>query len=325
MKLSYFSMLALSGAKYVTANPNPNPEAESAPESNAPADATNVIDPNNFVSTEGQNSFDSTSDKDALSQMLLASCKTENNEVDQACVDRINELIGVENGSIVMSKSDGDIGRKLKQLKVLILWLQPEHRFARYCFYGCWCLPDADHKLFTVGYGKPVDNIDASCKRQSQCYDCAVMDHSDRVCDASTMGYNYKLHFDPADPTNHWKKSIECTDRADKGSKGSCRRSICECDKKLSEDLREHFQEWYLGHHQEQGTFDSGASCIVEGCKNGNCGGGSEIHCCGFLGSGVRMPYKSSNGRRKCCGDKTYDSGFQECCDGNILAATGTC
>jgi len=215
--------------------------------------------------------------------------------------------------------------RKLKQLKVLILWLQPEHRFARYCFYGCWCLPDNDHKLFTVGYGKPVDNVDASCKRQSQCYDCAQIDHGDRVCDANTQSYKFKLHYDPADPNNHMKKSIECLDEPSNkpGSKGSCKRSICECDKKLSEDLREHFSEWYEGHHQEQGTFDSATQCVIEGCHNGNCGG-NEIQCCGNLGSGIRMPYKT-DGRRKCCGDKTYDSTFQECCEGNQLAAIGTC
>jgi len=213
--------------------------------------------------------------------------------------------------------------RKLKQLKVLILWLQPEHRFARYCFYGCWCLPDNDHKLFTVGYGKPVDNIDGSCKRQSQCYDCAQIDHPDRVCDPNIMGYSFKLHQDPTDPNNHWKKSIECTDQPGKGSKGSCRRSICECDKKLAEDLRTYFHEWDINNHQEQGTFDSATRCIVEGCKSGNCGGRS-VECCGNLGSGPRMPYKT-DGRRKCCGDKTYDSTFQECCEDGSLAAIGAC
>lgn len=213
--------------------------------------------------------------------------------------------------------------RKLKQLKVLILWLQPEHRFARYCFYGCWCLPDNDHKLYTVGYGKPVDNVDASCKRQSQCYDCAQIDHEDRVCDANSMGYSYKLHMDSDDPTNNWKKSIECTDNPDKGGKGSCRRSICECDKKLAEDLREYFSEWNIKNHQEQGAFDSATKCVVEGCKNGNCGG-NEVECCGNLGSGPRMPYKT-DGRRMCCGDKTYDSSFQECCEDFTLAALGTC
>lgn len=215
--------------------------------------------------------------------------------------------------------------RKLKQLKVLVLWLQPEHRFARYCFYGCYCLPDADHKIYTVGYGKPVDNIDASCKRQKQCYECAALDHSHQVCDASSQGYNFKLNYDPADPTNHWKKSIECLDNPNKGKRGSCKRSVCECDKKLAEDLRTHYSEWFVGHHQEQGTFDSSAACIADKCTGSNCGGRNrETQCCGYLGSGVRMPFKT-NGRRKCCGDKTYDSTFQECCDGDILAAVGTC
>lgn len=274
------------------------------------------------IKEEAQGTLDSTGDASAITQFLANSCEVGNTK----CTELVELLTSLENDTYQGPRNGDKVvdARKLKQLKVLILWLQPEHRFARYCFYGCWCLPDADHKLFTVGYGKPVDNIDGACKRQSQCYDCAQVDHSDRVCDASTMGYHYKLHYDPADPSNHMKKSIECLDQPGKGSKGSCRRSVCECDKRLSEELREHFAEWSVNNHQEQGTFDAASMCIVEGCKNGNCGG-SEVACCGNLGSGVRMPYKVQDGRRSCCGEKTYDTSFQECCDGNLIKAVGTC
>lgn len=300
MKLTNFSLLALAGKAF-------------AEEISREAVVT--------IKEEKQGTLDSSLDASAITQFLAQSCEVGNTR----CSELVELLTSIENDTYQGPRDGGEAieAKKLKQLKVLILWLQPEHRFARYCFYGCWCLPDAEHKLFTVGYGKPVDNIDSSCKRQSQCYDCAQVDHSDRVCDASTMGYHYKLSYDPADPSNHMKKSIECLDTP-RGTKGSCRRSICECDKRLAEELREHFGEWHVGHHQEQGTFDAGANCIVEGCKNGNCSG-SEIACCGNLGSGVRMPYKVADGRRKCCGEKTYDSSFQDCCDGNMLAAVGTC
>jgi len=297
----------------------PQAEPEAEPEASVDASTQDVLD-NTFINERRAGTFDAYADATMLTALLKKSC-----DGNDMCNTLVNNLEDLESGNALQTRSTEEILslRKLKQLKVLILWLQPEHRFARYCFYGCWCLPDREHKLFTVGYGKPVDNIDGSCQRQSKCYECAKMDHPNRNCDPSDVGYGYKLHYDPLDPGNHLKKSITCTDDASKGGKHSCKRSICECDKKLSEDLREHFYEYYEGHHQEQGSFDAGANCLVEGCASGNCGP-KKVECCGNLGHGTRMPFKS-DGRRMCCGDKTYDSTFQECCEGNVLAAIGTC
>lgn len=297
--------------------PAGEPAAEPAAEPNQD-DATkydgSTVGETAYTSGRDGRDFIDGADDDTILSIIDASCHG-----NEKCLELME---GLKNPTIRNSE-EGGILRKLKQLKVLILWLQPEHRFARYCFYGCWCLPDREHKLFTVGYGKPVDNVDASCQRQSKCYECAAMDHAGRNCDPSDTGYGFRLHYDPLNPSDNTKKSIECTDEHSKGGKHSCKRSICECDKKLSEDLREHFSEWYEGHHQEQGAFDAGSNCLVEGCKSGNCGAHT-VKCCGNLGSGIRMPYKT-DGRRMCCGDRTYDSTFQECCDGNVLAAIGTC
>jgi len=213
---------------------------------------------------------------------------------------------------------ESDNFRKLKQMKLLILWLQPEHRFARYCYYGCWCLPDADHADFTPQYGQPVDPIDASCKRMSQCYDCAKKDYGN-TCESVDTGYKYELVSDPNDPDNHWKKSIRCLNDP-KNDKHGCKRSICECDKQLAEDLRENFTHWFQGHHQTQGDFDT--SICEPNHGNGGSGGGP-LKCCGNK-DGPRFPYRD-NGSRKCCGDKTYDSNFQECCTGNEVKFTGGC
>merc|ERR1711981_928282 len=220
--------------------------------------------------------------------------------------------------------------RRLKQLKALILHLQPEHRFARYCFYGCWCLPDADHTIEAMGYGQPVDPIDASCKRQASCYECAKIDHPGRNCVADQVQYNYQLNIDATDPHNHWKKSIDCLDDPMSGKNGgwsekfSCRRPICECDKKLAEDLRENFEFWTVGHHQTQGTFVPTQECIHTPCANGNCGGGEgPPECCGEYPA--RFPFKTMGGARSCCGDRTFDTTIQECCQNGDLAAIGTC
>merc|ERR1711981_142363 len=81
---------------------------------------------------------------------------------DQMCEQLMAELDML---NIERSTTDrASFLRRLKQLKALILHLQPEHRFARYCFYGCWCLPDADHTIEAMGYGQPVDPIHESKK-----------------------------------------------------------------------------------------------------------------------------------------------------------------
>lgn len=211
--------------------------------------------------------------------------------------------------------------RKLKQLKMLVLWLQPEHRFARYCYYGCWCLPDEDHKDYTPRYGKPVDNIDSSCKRQAQCYDCAKMEFGDE-CESSDVGYKYALHSDPNDPDNHWKNSISCLDDPKKKGK-ACKRAVCECDKRLSEELRENFGFWVQGHHQTQGDFDT-AECQIEHCTGPNCQNRGPLECCGY-NNGPRYPFRTHDGQRKCCGDKTYDSTIQECCSPGDVRFSGAC
>lgn len=260
----------------------------------------------------------------AIDAMIRDSCHG-----DEMCVALLNELD--------MFRSVGDTSsdrsmflRRLKQLKSLVLHLQPEHRFARYCFYGCWCLPDAGHKIHSPGYGTPMDPVDASCKRQSQCYDCAKLDHPGRDCVADKIQYKYTLNYDAADPTNHWKKSITCDDdpmtgkNGGKSEKASCRRAICECDKALAEDLRENFEYWQVGHHATQGNFVPTAECF----RDQSPGPGSEgpPQCCGSSYA-TRFSYKTMNGQRGCCGDKTYDSTIQECCNEETshISATGSC
>lgn len=221
----------------------------------------------------------------------------------------------------VSSDADETLGnlRRLKQLKVLILHLQPEHRFARYCYYGCWCLPDATHDLHATGMGQPVDEIDMACKRQYQCYECAEMDHPGRNCQEHTVNYNYQLTYDNADPNNHMKKGIECLDDPT-SEKLSCRRSVCECDKKLSEDLREYFSVWFVDHHMEQGTFDR--SVCIDSRGSGGAGGSVERECCGEYPN--RFPYSAGAGR-SCCGQNTYNPNFHCCDSNNQIKSIGNC
>ena len=47
---------------------------------------------------------------------------------------------------------------KYLQLKFVILFQQANKFVGKYCFYGCWCFPQA--AMFQwQGFGQPVDNI----------------------------------------------------------------------------------------------------------------------------------------------------------------------
>jgi len=235
------------------------------------------------------------------------------------------EISPFENPSILRTTNIDTIKmlqglRRLKQLKALILHLQPEHRFARYCYNGCCCIADKAHYFHNGQTGTPVDPIDNSCKRQHQCYECARMDHPNRNCDSSVVQYDYNLLIDDAEPDNHWKKQIQCTDPAEKNEKFSCRRAMCECDKRLAEDLRTHFDKWTVNNHKIQGNFDSDAECI----KQANGGNEGPIECCGEYPN--RFPYSTQAGNRECCSSagKTYNPAVNECCQ-DTIAGIGNC
>ena len=159
------------------------------------------------------------------------------------------------------------------------------------------------------------------------CYECAQLDHPGRTCNPDRVQYDYQLNVDPTDPNDNWKKSITCLDDPNSGKNGqwseknSCRRSICECDKKLAEDLREHFHIWTHENHQMQGSFDPPTQCQRQPTTGGGQDGPPQ--CCGEYP--MRFPYKSQNGARDCCGAKTYDVTLFECCESGDLAAAGSC
>jgi len=97
--------------------------------------------------------------------------------------------------------------RKFRNLKILVLYLQKEKKFGRYCYYGCHCLPEGSHDLANGGYGKPRDNIDGSCRRFGQCYKCLLDEHKDgkglpkkgnvTECKGEELGYEVDLIDDP--------------------------------------------------------------------------------------------------------------------------------
>ena len=98
----------------------------------------------------------------------------------------------------------------------------------------------------------------------------------------------------------------------------SCSRALCECDKKLAEDLRAEFYEWTHNNKQSEG-FDKDTVCV----NNGPGGKTGPIECCGKYPN--RYPYASDGGFRDCCGQKTYSIENYECCEDEQVRAVGTC
>ena len=110
--------------------------------------------------------------------------------------------------------------RKFRQLKISVLWLQKEQKFGRYCYYGCYCLPEGSHNIAAGGYGKPLDPIDRACLDFKNCYKC-LLDEHEGECKGEDIGYRMDLLED-----QYGNKSIECTNKVN-----SCRYNICQCDK----------------------------------------------------------------------------------------------
>lgn len=224
--------------------------------------------------------------------------------------------------------------KRIKQLKQMILWLQPDPKFGMFCFYGCWCLPDGIESFnggYSQGKGKPVDEVDRSCMAQHRCWHCAQKDYGES-CHPETVKYNFQMLWDVRDKDNTDKRGIICTDEwkdgdSSKAQKANCKRSVCECDKALALKLRDQVKKniWSTNYHAMWGGFDSEKSCekfqISEEQKLTE----GEEKCCGEYEGGNRFPFKSHYGARDCCGSKTFDTGILECCDNDLLRKIDHC
>jgi hypothetical protein len=102
-----------------------------------------------------------------------------------------------------------------------------------------------------TGYGEPVDDIDRSCRSMSRCYECAKIDFG-KECNTELLNYRWHGFLD-----TDGHKTIQCDDEA-----GSCERTICDCDKRLAEDLRENERVWDLHNHQKWGEFNREFKCF---------------------------------------------------------------
>jgi hypothetical protein len=223
---------------------------------------------------------------DDLLELLHQVAGDGKDEIDEA----IRALMGID-------RNIGELQtRKFRNLKLLVLWLQSEQKFGKYCYYGCYCLPEGSHNIAAGGYGKPVDGIDRACFDFRTCYKCLLDEHEDDAriptgyangkfpaesCAGELVGYQANL------VENDGVRSIECTNKL-----GACRRNICECDRRLAIKLGELEQTWDVTKHAVKGNFKREDNCFRAG------GGPPFEECCGDR---TDFPYNQPRNTEQCC------------------------
>jgi hypothetical protein len=155
-----------------------------------------------------------------------------------------------------------DMMKRFVELKQLVSWMQPkDKRISRYCFYGCWCLPDGAHS-FVAGEGHPVDLVDRSCQLFWFCYVCAKQEMSaiiggkKRTCEPEKTKYTFRFKYDKKHPAHYDKRDIICKDNwympvnsRDK-FKSNCAKAFCECDRGIAMRLYQTWKHWDKSRHR---------------------------------------------------------------------------
>ncbi|CAG5104243.1 Oidioi.mRNA.OKI2018_I69.chr1.g1159.t1.cds [Oikopleura dioica] len=174
---------------------------------------------------EVSQSFTGEEDLDVYNEFLAGLAGGEVDDLEQLIMDLMAQG-GSENERFIQEPTELEV-RKFRQLKIIVLWLQAEQKFGRYCYYGCYCLPEGSHNIASGGYGRPVDNIDQSCFDFKQCYRCLVEEYDgERECKGEEVGYRFDLL-----TNDDGSKDVVCTN-----TPGSCRYNICQCDLQLARD-----------------------------------------------------------------------------------------
>lgn len=189
---------------------------------------------------------------------------------------------------------------KLLELKLLMLGVGESmlHTLSGYREnikdYGCWCRPFFNATL----KGTPIDDMDKACQRFFKSCQCNHL--ADGSCSAGNGFDVVPISIGMLD------ENLECLLNQDE-----CHLNACRSFLQLVEDLS-------IALINTKGTpakpfhHDSHIESRQSNCKNGR--GGTEIEdCCGR--NPTHFPFKSDDGRRKCCGTKTIDTKHQQCCN----------
>lgn len=98
--------------------------------------------------------------------------------------------------------------------------------------YGCHCWPDYPQIENLSGQGASLDDIDSSCHKLQDCHACLKQEYGAEVCDPVNTRYKARLVGD----------EIRCMNKST--GKQACKRNLCECDKKFSNEFAASFGSW---------------------------------------------------------------------------------
>lgn len=264
----------------------------------------------------------------AQSQNYSIEFDPQNENYDQMISDYLKPYLDPDEDSFMFqtsmrSGSSQKNVRRLKQLKTMIIsamspdlkdpnknpYLNGGKGFGRYCFYGCHCLPDAEHlQTGPKPGGKPVDEIDETCRQFGTCYKCLKNKHN-AECKPEETHYRFKI---VKDEKTGDVKDIICLDKKDR-----CKQDVCQCDRKFALDVRKVESVWEPSNHMVKGNFNREKQCPKSPSK-----GKTPDGCCG------KIPNVSIRRQdEKCCGSKSYDDEKKECCNPKTseILKRGTC
>lgn len=185
--------------------------------------------------------------------------------------------------------SDADDQRRYSQLIDQMSTYNPQFDERKYWTYGCHCLMLGDRPMSEMGRGTPMDALDVVCRAYKECQKCARQNFG-QECLGEFYSYGY---------TNDNTQTV-CTDDAN-----SCKRSLCECDRKFAIDHFAASAVYTDDYHRFWGNFDSETQCIPTP------GGATDPQCC--TNSDYTSPFI------------LYNSYNKECCTSGEVLAIGNC
>merc|ERR1712226_312951 len=177
---------------------------------------------------------------------------------------------------------------------------------AQYNNYGCWCYFQQHYR---AGKSKPVNELDALCKRLLQGYECASVD--DENCAAWEVAYTQPDSLDTSDILNE----CEAVNGAD-----TCESRACIIENQFMHDF---FNALLISQVDPQlETYSHAQDFTVEGGCPTVIGEASARECCGAYPE--RFPYRTLGGVRQCCAPAgvPYNSAVYDCCDDGTTAVT---
>lgn len=169
---------------------------------------------------------------------------------------------------------------------------------------GCWCFLGDYHGQ---GKGTPLNPIDELCKSLHNGYECAMRDAEDEgaSCTPWEVTYNSAVGGITTSLTDG------CT-AANNGNNCAIRACI------LEGTFVEGLLDFFVLQNGSISVFQAPFNCPVN-----NVGGPSPKQCCGTYPD--RFPYKTNNGDRGCCGQRTYNTQTLTCCDESTSSVKFNC